>query len=137
MAWESVNENFGIWRTEYYAGFGGMATSCAIANGEEFILISPPGGDKADQLLDALAQMGTVTAVVAPCRTHRLGIPAAKAHFPNARIYCDSRIASQVSEVAGAVEPLEALQATLPDHIEIFAAQHMKQPDTIARVLYR
>lgn len=133
MSWETVHKEYEVWRADYDSG-GGSATSCVIANDHDLILISAPAGEQAGPLLDALAEMGNVTAIVVPCRAHRLGILAAKAKFPNAPIYCDPRIAAHVSKIAGEVEPLEALQATLPDHIEIFAAQYMKQPDTIARI---
>lgn len=135
--WECIDETLRVYRADYRVGNGGEATCCAFGlEDKRLLLLSPPGERDAD-LLDELDQIGEVHAIVAPNGFHRIGIPVAQARYPQASIFVEPRAQKRVSAVckpSTLIQPISALQAILPTHLEIFVPPAMKNPDTIVRI---
>lgn len=137
--WEAI-DGAGRVRRCAYPGGNAAATANAVAielGGGELVLISPPGGDDAEEAFAELDRLGKVTAIVAPNGFHRAGIPGAEARYPEAPIFVDPRAAARVRRKCrdrGRVRPLDELAGRLPPGVEIFVPPHLKRADTWARV---
>ncbi len=134
--WKTIDERARVYLAPYPVGRFGQANCLAVGLGDgELALVSPPGGHAGPALLEAIAERGRVTALVAPNGFHRLGLPGAQARFPEATVYAAPGALDRVGKVTAAPpRPLDALQAALPDGVEILVPPHLKRPDTFVRV---
>ncbi len=81
---------------------------------------------------------GTVSAIVAPCGFHHLGIVEWKTRFPRSRVFAHPLAAERIKKKGdvGDIElaPLDDLRPMLPDHVWLATPPGMKHPDTMLRV---
>lgn len=135
--WICLDEEVGVWARTY--NFNKSAWSncfvVRIAEGELAIISPPMHMREAD--FQALEEHGKVIAICAPNGFHHLGIPGFAKRYPAAILYADAKTAKRVGKKnrgLKAFESVEVLAARLPEHVEIFGAQHLKTPDLMARV---
>ena len=136
-SWEPVLADTRLYRATYSFGRGGSATAfCVGLAGDDLMVVSTPGGRDAPPLLEALAGLGTVRAIVVPCGFHRMGVAGTLERFPEAEVFADERIHKKIVAAARRARPrgLDALAPLLPEGVEVLVPPHMKRPDTIVRV---
>ena len=133
--WQPVDGHGWMHQATYRYGSAGVANATAVRIGEgRLALLSPPGGKAGPELLDQLANLGEVTAIIAPNAFHRSGLPGAAARFPNATIYAPETALKRVAAVLPrAPVALQSLSG-LPPEVEIFAPPHMVRQDTALRL---
>ncbi len=123
-----------LYRATYWFGQG-SASSVAIGLGPgELLLISPPAGEVAPSLLNALAELGTVTSLLAPNGNHRLGVRGGQERFPEAVLYAPELMLDRVGAKAvrgRPPRPMAELVERLPAGVELLVPPHVKRPDVV------
>lgn len=116
-AWQKLSPT--VWILEY--AFAGSAFShtfaCKLADGS--VAVTSPATNVEKSVLDALAELGPVSAIVAPNGFHHLGVAKWREAFPKARVYASKETAARVAKKnpqAGAFDDLaELVGRTGPD----------------------
>lgn len=133
-SWEAVGK--GIW-VRSYDFRGNPINTSAIALGDGGLMVLSPGTDLEAADFAALDELGTVKALVCPGAFHNMGFAAWHAQYPDAGMYGgDAAIAhiAKAHKTLPALQPLSALQALLPDDIEVEDAGGAKKPDLFVAV---
>ncbi len=103
-----------------------------IGLGGSDLLLVTPGGNETSPRWDELAKWGTPRFILAPNHFHNMGIPAARARFPEAKVVAHERACKRLrKKLAGVtVDDLSALESVLPAHVRLFSPPNAKQGET-------
>jgi len=136
QGWTVIDEEVGVWCHSYDFG-PGSANTFLVRVGEDRLVAISPGCKISSKALDEVEQWGQVIALVAPNGFHHLGLCEWLERFGDAKLYAPSSAAKRIAKKYDRelkFETIEALEAELPDHINIMAPPHMKRQDVFARV---
>lgn len=108
--WTLLDAGAAIAAREYSFRPGASATTLVFRGADGLVVVSPEP-DPAPGVLDALAELGPVRALVANNPFHHLGQRAFRARFPEAKSYAPSGAIPRLTKQTGGVpfEPLSAL----------------------------
>ncbi len=125
-----------VWSATYSFG-PGIARSLIVRSGDELIVVSP-SCKTPDALLDEVARLGPVGALVAPNGVHHLGLPEWSKRFPHADLYADPKTAKRIGKKHRDLKmfsPLKELSERAANGIAIHdISEHMKFPDLFLSV---
>ncbi|MFO0746186.1 MAG: hypothetical protein U1F43_11000 [Myxococcota bacterium] len=134
-AWEKVDAAGTVLALKYSFGPGTANTLVARLDDDTLLAVSPASG-LPPAVLDALAERGDVSALVAPNAYHHMGHKAWRARWPNAVSYAPdgamARLAKKCPDVP--FEPLTKLAPHLGSRVELLVPPDMKTPDLLVRV---
>ncbi len=137
VGWLPLDTDVGVWLWQYSFG-PGPATGMLVrlVNGQ-LMIVSPPCG-MSEAGFKQIEHDGTVSAIVAPCGFHHLGIAEWRARFPGARVFAHplttARIKKKSKLDTSDFEPLDDLAPMLPGHVWVATPPGMKIPDTMVRI---
>lgn len=115
--WQQLSPT--VWILEYAFASSAFAHTFACKLADGTVAVTSPATNVDRSALDALAELGPVSAIVAPNGFHHLGVAAWREAFPAARVYASKQTAARVAKQnpkAGAFDDLDELAAkTGPD----------------------
>lgn len=136
-SWIPVDTDAGVWVWQYSFGAGPVSGMLLRLVSGQLMIVSPPRG-MTQAGFDQIEHDGTVTAIVAPCGFHHLGIAEWRARFPKARVFAHPlatrRIAKKGDVDTSDFAALADLTPMLPGHIWVATPPGMKMPDTMIRI---
>jgi hypothetical protein len=119
----------------YSFGFGTANTLAAKLDDGTWLAISPSVGTP-EEALQALADDGGVSALIAPNAFHHLGQGPWRQRFPQAISYAHADALPRLSKKAAGIpfRSLHELQSKLPSRVRIVEPAGLKAPDVLAVV---
>ncbi len=135
--WLPIDTEAGVWVWQYRFPGGPVTGVLVRLVGGQLMIVSPPCG-MTEAGFKQIEHDGTVTAIVAPCGFHHLGIAEWRARFPDARVFAHplttKRIKKKGNVDTSDFASLEDLMPMLPDHVWVATPPGMKIPDTMVRI---
>lgn len=119
----------------YSFGFGLANTLAAQLDDGTWLVVSP-GSGLPDACLDALANEGGVSALLAPNAYHNLGQKAWRARFPDAKSYASAGALPRLTKKCAGVPFLDVTELVprLGDRVRVHLPDGMKAPDLLLDV---
>jgi hypothetical protein len=131
--WENLTPDGTVRALKYSFGMGSANTMAARIDDGSWLVISPATGAP-EAALEALAQEGPVSALVANNAFHHLGQPMWRKRFPQAVSYAAAGSLPRLAKKAAGIpfRPIEELK--LPPSVRLVQPAGMKVPDLLAAV---
>ena len=116
--------------------FGPGTASALVAGVDGGVIVVSPPCRVAASVLDAVAALGTVRALVASNAFHHLGLAAWKARFPDAQIFAPAQSIGRVAARTGlsGIRPVAEAGAICGDRVTLTDMPHYKTGEALVRV---